>query len=355
MIQLILDEIKNVVKQKMTWFIVGVICVLSLYLVYDLSNKSKEFENDLPVQVQNQIQTTKNDITIIEIGINTGSIGNRKINISNALEYKETLNLLLESLKQKEMALNNQDWKTYHKEQLFYDYWYLSNLVYDIDLLKNQKLIDDSIKTHKVDPLRLHLGYWGADLDFYDRLLAEQHHREGFVSSGKEMRDMDTLVRAFNDEELPLDIYLNRSNGGINYERLFSSLHIKENIKVHFTTSQGVPELARLVNKHSCVVICCQDTKYTVGLTTVVEALALGLPVICSRNLQIPVDFNKEGCGISVPYYDVEEWKNAVNYIHTHPEEAKEMGRKGRALAERLYNDRHCAEVVAQVLKTMNS
>lgn len=150
MIQLILDEIKNVVKQKMTWFIVGVICVLSLYLVYDLSNKSKEFENDLPVQVQNQIQTTKNDITIIEIGINTGSIGNRKINISNALEYKETLNLLLESLKQKEMALNNQDWKTYHKEQHFYDYWYLSNLVYDIDLLKNQKLIDDSSEFYQL-------------------------------------------------------------------------------------------------------------------------------------------------------------------------------------------------------------
>ena len=150
MIQLILDEIKNVVKQKMTWFIVGVICVLSLYLVCDLSNKSKEFENDLPVQVQNQIQTTKNDITIIEIGINTGSIGNRKINISNALEYKETLNLLLESLKQKEMALNNQDWKTYHKEQLFYDYWYLSNLVYDIDLLKNQKLIDDSSEFYQL-------------------------------------------------------------------------------------------------------------------------------------------------------------------------------------------------------------
>lgn len=150
MIQLILDEIKNVVKQKMTWFIVGVICVLSLYLVYDLSIKSKEFENDLPVQVQNQIQTTKNDITIIEIGINTGSIGNRKINISNALEYKETLNLLLESLKQKEIALNNQDWKTYHKEQLFYDYWYLSNLVYDIDLLKNQKLIDDSSEFYQL-------------------------------------------------------------------------------------------------------------------------------------------------------------------------------------------------------------
>ncbi len=150
MIQLILDEIKNVVKQKMTWFIVGVICILSFYLVYDLNNKSKEFENDLPVQVQNQLQTTMNDITIIDIGIKTGHIGNQEINQSNALEYKETLNLLLESLNRKEIALNNQDWETYHKEQLFYDYWYLSNIVYDINQLKNQKLIDESSEFYKL-------------------------------------------------------------------------------------------------------------------------------------------------------------------------------------------------------------
>lgn len=144
MIQLILDELKNSIKHKLSWFIVGIICILSFYLVYDLNNKSKEFENDLPTQVQNQIQTTMNDITIIDIGIKTGSIGNQEINQSNALEYKETLNLLLESIKRKEIALNNQDWELYHKEQLFYDYWYLSNLVFDIDQLKNQKLIDES-------------------------------------------------------------------------------------------------------------------------------------------------------------------------------------------------------------------
>lgn len=144
MVQLILDELKNSIKHKLSWFIVGIICILSFYLVYDLNNKSKEFENDLPKQVQNQIQTTMNDITIIDIGIETGSIGNQEINQSNALEYKETLNLLLESIKRKEIALNNHDWESYHKEQLFYEYWYLSNLVYDINQLKNQKLIDES-------------------------------------------------------------------------------------------------------------------------------------------------------------------------------------------------------------------
>lgn len=150
MIQLILDEIKNVIKEKLSWLIVVIICILSFYLVYDLNNKTKEFENYLPIQVQDQIQTTLNDITIIDIGIKTGNIGNQKINQSNALEYKETLNLLLESLRRKEVALNNQDWETYHKEQLFYDYWYFSNLVFDIDLLKNQKLIDESSEFFKL-------------------------------------------------------------------------------------------------------------------------------------------------------------------------------------------------------------
>ena len=150
MIQLIRDEIKHLIKQKKTWIMVGIICLLSLYLLNDLNNKSLEFENKLPSQVQNQIQTTKNDITIIEIGIKTGSIGNQKINISNAIEYKDTLNLLLESIIRKETALNNQDWEAYHKEQLFYDYWYLSNLVFDIDQLRNQKLIDDSSEFYQL-------------------------------------------------------------------------------------------------------------------------------------------------------------------------------------------------------------
>jgi|GEM_PF-3028530 len=150
MIQLIRDEIKHLVKQKKSWIMVGIICILSLYLLNDLNNKSLDFENKLPSQVQNQIQTTKNDITIIEIGIKTGSIGNQKINISNALEYKDTLNLLLESIIRKETALNNKDWEAYHKEQLFYDYWYLSNLVFDIDQLRNQKLIDDSYEFYQL-------------------------------------------------------------------------------------------------------------------------------------------------------------------------------------------------------------
>ena len=84
-----------------------------------------------------------------------------------------------------------------------------------------------------------------------------------------------------------------------------------------------------------------------------VEALALGLPILISRNPQIPIDFDKEGCGISIPYYDVEGWQMAIQYVEQHPEEAFKMGRKGRLLADEQYNDKKCANEVASVLLSL--
>ncbi len=160
MIQSILDEIKIVIKQKTTWVMVVIICILSLYLLNDFNNKSKEFDNYLQSQVQTQILTTRNDLVMIDIGIKSGYVGNRNVNVSNALEYRKTLDLLLDSNIRKERALNDQDWENYHKEQLFYDYWYFSNLVYDINQLKNQKLIDESYELIQVQSeVKTKMGY----------------------------------------------------------------------------------------------------------------------------------------------------------------------------------------------------
>ena len=68
------------------------------------------------------------------------------------------------------------------------------------------------------------------------------------------------------------------------------------------------------------------DFPYTVGLTTLVEAFALGIPVICSRNPNFEMDIDKEEIGITVAYDDVEGWINAIHRIADHPEEAQKMG-----------------------------
>ena len=91
-------------------------------------------------------------------------------------------------------------------------------------------------------------------------------------------------------------------------------------------------------------------TNYTVGLTTVAEALAMRLPILCTRNPQMPFDIEREGCGVWLGPGDEQGWVDAVEYISSHPEEARRMGECGRQLAERSFNLQSLTHDVAEVL-----
>lgn len=217
----------------------------------------------------------------------------------------------------------------------------------------SEKIIADSLKSAKARPERMHLVHWGADLGFYDRIKSlRQEKQYQFISTGKELRDHTTLVRAFNETDARLDVFTLNYHGDKNPDTALETIPLKENIHVHYTDGRLIPlELAKEADRATCVVICSYATNYTVGLTTLVEAMALGLPIICSRNAQMPFDVEKEGCGITVGYGDVEGWKRAVEYIQSHPEEARQMGAKARRMAEEEYNDRICANEIADIIR----
>lgn len=219
-----------------------------------------------------------------------------------------------------------------------------------------QRHVDESLCISKAPASKLHLVHWGPDLAFYD-LLRREHppvpmSLPRFISSGKENRDMPTLLRAFACTVHHLDVYIAEECGGINYRRVIESQppSIYNNIEVHFTEGVIPHRLAQIVAGCTCVVIPCLDFPYTVGLTTLVEALALGLPLITSRNVYFPMDIDAEGIGITVPYGDVQGWVDAVNYIATHPREAEAMGQRARLLAERLYNMEIFGREIADVI-----
>lgn len=234
----------------------------------------------------------------------------------------------------------------------------------------SQHIYDESLKSVKADSKRMHIVPWGADLEYYDRIRKQQAaqlkatatvaasattnlHATSFISSGIENRDMQTLTTAFNQTDAPLDIYVSEQYNGINYREWFSSLHMEANIHVHFIHHFVHSEMTATVCQHTAIAICCKETNYTVGLTTLVEAWVLGMPVICSDNPQMPVDIESIGCGISPAYSDTNAWITAIRRLQQHPEEAKEMGRKGRKLAESTYNIEVCAAQVAAILKEM--
>lgn len=217
----------------------------------------------------------------------------------------------------------------------------------------SEKLMADSLKSEKADPARMSLVHWGADLKFYDSIYAMKGRRPdtaespSFISTGKELRDYKTLVDAFGRSGQSLILFAEEKR-----RAYMESLGNYPNIDIRYGNRLMPYELSLLVAQSSCVCICCQESNYTVGLTTVVEAMALGLPILCTRNAQMPMDIEKEGCGIWLPPYDAEAWAKAINYIATHPTEAHEMGHRGRAVAERYYNAEQCGKEIAEIIKT---
>lgn len=220
----------------------------------------------------------------------------------------------------------------------------------------SERLIQESLKSPKANPDRMQVCPWGADLVSYDRLMKEYPVEEhvGFVSTGKEKRDMPTLIRAFSATGQELNIYIAYNACGDNYVEILNDLRPSANVHINFIKGFIPNELAQKVWAAKFVVICCQETNYTVGLTTLVEALAFGLPVISTRNDTYPFDIEAEGVGITVPYYDSVAWEKAIRFLVSNPEEAEEMGRKARELAERTFNLENCAHEVAKALKAFD-
>ncbi len=244
----------------------------------------------------------------------------------------------------------------------------------------SEKLMDDSLRSPKADPRRMSMVHWGADLDYYERLRAEsplpapplgecfgaagqrdcgtppKGERGGgcslsFISTGKELRDYETLLRAFRETGLHLTLFAEKKRQPY-FDRLLAE---GGNIDIHYGDRPIPHEIAQYVSRSRCVCICCRRSNYTVGLTTVVEALALGLPILCTRNPQMPMDIEKEGCGFWIDPDDVEGWKTRLCFIHDHPAEAEAMGRRGLALAQRLYNADQCGREVARIIRNQLS
>ncbi|GGA64669.1 glycosyltransferase family protein [Ornithinibacillus halotolerans] len=72
-------------------------------------------------------------------------------------------------------------------------------------------------------------------------------------------------------------------------------------------------------------------------LTKFFEYMSAGLPILCSDFPVWKAFMEKYQCGIAVNPYDNDEIKEAIDYLKTHPEEARKMGENGKkAVLEHL-------------------
>lgn len=221
--------------------------------------------------------------------------------------------------------------------------------------LFSERLIEDSLQTGKVAAEKMQLIHWGADLDFYNHLLETEQLQPSsrFISTGKENRDFQTLLSAFSKTDARLSVFTPPVMGNLNQEAIFQKYASKgSNIQVNYVGGIIPHQLAKEVAQSSAVVISCLKFPYTVGLTTLVEAFALGLPVITTDNPWFNMHVEEEGAGLCVDYSDEDGWIKAIHRIQNNPEMARTMGHQGKKLAENTYNlDNFTREMSETILR----
>jgi glycosyltransferase involved in cell wall biosynthesis len=180
---------------------------------------------------------------------------------------------------------------------------------------------------HKVVHLKLFV-----DQKFFRPMDAEE---DAICSVGQEMRDYSTLIEAVR----PLaNLRCHIAAGGAQVGPIASSVgirHLSRDLPPHMTLGK-LPylDLRRLYARSRFVVIPLLQSDTDNGVTAILEAMAMGKAVICSRT-RGQIDVIEEGVtGLFVPPGDPRALRAAIEYLRNHPAVAKAMGREARQRVE---------------------
>lgn len=219
--------------------------------------------------------------------------------------------------------------------------------------IKDQYQNEFSFNSNKLDVLE-----WGVDLPFYDYNLEKTDSDlqvcdpPFFLTAGRTYRDYETLTTAFESLDCQLKIYCTKDSAPINRA-------LAKNIKVFYhpqklyflSHAEIFAEHKRAYAVAIPLDINPRKVSYTmIGLTSLLDALALGKAVIMTKYDHINIDIEKEGIGLWVKPGDVAGWRKAVSYLLEHPNETQEMGKRARLLCEQKYNLDLFSQEIARII-----
>jgi glycosyltransferase involved in cell wall biosynthesis len=153
-------------------------------------------------------------------------------------------------------------------------------------------------------------------------------------SVGREMRDYETLVHAIRDLQIPCHIAAASFPG--KKDAWTESLKRAGPLPSHITVGKKTYlELRELYARSLFLIMPILPTDTDNGTTSILEAMAMGKTVICSK-VKGQADVIVDGeTGFFVPQGDVNALKEKIEYLWSHPDVAAEMGRKARLFVEK--------------------
>jgi glycosyltransferase involved in cell wall biosynthesis len=193
-----------------------------------------------------------------------------------------------------------------------------------------------------------HLG-WGVDLNFFRKV---SYSPEWFLSCGIANRDFRTLSAAAAKSRYPMRVICPGLPSGLDWPPHVTVIDGGPGWLTDKTKTLTVRDLINDYFPHSAgtlIIMKNDPTQYTAnGFTNLMEAMAVGQPVIVTRTGALPgeIDVEKTGCGLHVPPNDPGALADALELVSNDPARARAMGEKGRKLVEDRYNiDRYARDL----------
>lgn len=155
-------------------------------------------------------------------------------------------------------------------------------------------------------------------------------------TAGREMRDFGTLIEALRD--LPIRCHIAAVAVPGKKDAWIKDLSTFDPSNSTITVGRKpLHELRDIYARSRFVVVPLYPTDTDNGTTTILEAMAMGKAVICSR-VAGQADVIQEGTtGIFVPPRDPRALRETIEHFWNHPEEAERMGREGRRRIEQYH------------------
>jgi glycosyltransferase involved in cell wall biosynthesis len=221
-------------------------------------------------------------------------------------------------------------------------------------------------------PDQLALLPYQVDPDFWRPMPATEERL--VASAGLEYRDYPTLFEAVDGLDATLVVGA-ASHWSKRRNTALDAPH-PANVEVN---SYNYQELRELFSRASVVAVPVDDVDFQAGITTILEAMAMGKPVIAThtygqtdviedrrsvtrgaqdrarpvsllRNVADEEDVPIEPNGFYVPPKDPAALQRAIVFLLDHPEERKRLGEAGRRAVERLMSVDQFAERIARVV-----
>lgn len=186
---------------------------------------------------------------------------------------------------------------------------------------------------------------WGPNVDYYTSFLNKsiQTIKRDIVSMGRTGRDFQTLIDAFENTIFVLEIYCHIT--------IKSSLRIPnaQNIRVYGLPNKeslSYKEIIPIVESSRIVAIPLYSDDSLCGLTELTDAIAIGKPVLITKNKYIDIDPEINQFGFWINCMDPIDWKKKASLLLKEEGLQKQYGSNAKEFALQKANiNQFAAEV----------